>query len=103
MSNLSCKAAGKCAKHTGLRMMRQVERTKSMNPKSMNPKSMNPKSMNPKPMNPKPMTRPNGKQGIKKRKPTHVAGIGLFMKKISMRISFLFMIVVYLVNVKTMC
>ena len=69
-------------------MMRQVERTKSMNPKSMNPK---------------PMTRPNGKQGIKKRKPTHVAGIGLFMKKISMRISFLFMIVVYLVNVKTMC
>lgn len=83
MSNLSCKAAGKCAKHTGLRMMRQVERTKSMNPKSM--------------------TRPNGKQGIKKRKPTHVAGIGLFMKKISMRISFLFMIVVYLVNVKTMC
>lgn len=88
MSNLSCKAAGKCAKHTGLRMMRQVERTKSMNPKSMNPKSM---------------TRPNGKQGIKKRKPTHVAGIGLFMKKISMRISFLFMIVVYLVNVKTMC
>ena len=93
MSNLSCKAAGKCAKHTGLRMMRQVERTKSMNPKSMNPKSMNPKSM----------TRPNGKQGIKKRKPTHVAGIGLFMKKISMRISFLFMIVVYLVNVKTMC
>ena len=51
MSNLSCKAAGKCAKHTGLRMMRQVERTKSMNPKSMNPKSM---------------TRPNGKQGIKK-------------------------------------
>lgn len=88
MSNLSCKAAGKCAKHTGLRMMRQVERTKSMNPKSMNPK---------------PMTRPNGKQGIKKRKPTHVAGIGLFMKKISMRISFLFMIVVYLVNVKTMC
>ena len=93
MSNLSCKAAGKCAKHTGLRMMRQVERTKSMNPKSMNPKSMNPK----------PMTRPNGKQGIKKRKPTHVAGIGLFMKKISMRISFLFMIVVYLVNVKTMC
>ena len=56
MSNLSCKAAGKCAKHTGLRMMRQVERTKSMNPKSMNPKSMNPKSM----------TRPNGKQGIKK-------------------------------------
>ena len=93
MSNLSCKAAGKCAKHTGLRMMRQVERTKSMNPKSMNPKSMNPKSM----------TRPNGKQGIKKRKPTHVAGIGLFMKKISMRISFLFMVVVYLVNVKTMC
>ena len=88
MSNLSCKAAVKCAKHTGLRMMRQVERTKSMNPKSMNPK---------------PMTRPNGKQGIKKRKPTHVAGIGLFMKKISMRISFLFMIVVYLVNVKTMC
>ena len=88
MSNLSCKAAGKCAKHTGLRMMRQVERTKSMNPKSMNPKSM---------------TRPNGKQGIKKRKPTHVAGIGLFMKKISMRISFLFMVVVYLVNVKTMC
>lgn len=88
MSNLSCKAAGKCAKHTGLRMMRQVERAKSMNPKSMNPKSM---------------TRPNGKQGIKKRKPTHVAGIGLFMKKISMRISFLFMIVVYLVNVKTMC
>lgn len=83
MSNLSCKAAGKCAKHTGLRMMRQVERAKSMNPKSM--------------------TRPNGKQGIKKRKPTHVAGIGLFMKKISMRISFLFMIVVYLVNVKTMC
>ena len=83
MSNLSCKAAGKCAKHTGLRMMRQVERTKSMNPKSM--------------------TRPNGKQGIKKRKPTHVAGIGLFMKKISMRISFLFMVVVYLVNVKTMC
>ena len=56
MSNLSYKAAGKCAKHTGLRMMRQVERTKSMNPKSMNPKSMNPKSM----------TRPNGKQGIKK-------------------------------------
>ena len=51
MSNLSCKAAGKCAKHTGLRMMRQVERAKSMNPKSMNPKSM---------------TRPNGKQGIKK-------------------------------------
>ena len=98
MSNLSCKAAGKCAKHTGLRMMRQVERTKSMNPKSMNPKSMNPKSMNP-----KSMTRPNGKQGIKKRKPTHVAGIGLFMKKISMRISFLFMVVVYLVNVKTMC
>lgn len=93
MSNLSCKAAVKCAKHTGLRMMRQVERTKSMNPRSMNPKSMNPK----------PMTRPNGKQGIKKRKPTHVAGIGLFMKKISMRISFLFMIVVYLVNVKTMC
>ena len=46
MSNLSCKAAGKCAKHTGLRMMRQVERAKSMNPKSM--------------------TRPNGKQGIKK-------------------------------------
>ena len=90
MSNLSCKAAVKCAKHTGLRMMRQVERTKSMNPKSMNPKSMNPK----------PMTRP---KGIKKRKPTHVAGIGLFMKKISMRISFLFMIVVYLVNVKTMC
>lgn len=88
MSNLSCKAAVKCAKHTGLRMMRQVEETKSMNPKSMNPKSM---------------TRPNGKQGIKKRKPTHVAGIGLFMKKISMRISFLFMIVVYLVNVKTMC
>ena len=42
-------------------MMRQVERTKSMNPKSMNPKSMNPKSMNP-----KSMTRPNGKQGIKK-------------------------------------
>lgn len=88
MSNLSCKAAVKCAKHTGLRMMRQVEETRSMNPKSMNPKSM---------------TRPNGKQGIKKRKPTHVAGIGLFMKKISMRISFLFMIVVYLVNVKTMC
>lgn len=45
----------------------------------------------------------NENQGIKKRKPTHVAGIGLFMKKISMRISFLFMIVVYLVNVKTMC
>ena len=88
MSNLSCKAAVKCAKHTGLRMMRQVEETRSMNPKSMNPKSM---------------TRPNGKQGIKKRKPTHVAGIGLFMKKISMRISFLFIIVVYLVNVKTMC
>lgn len=88
MSNLSCKAAVKCAKHTGLRMMRQVEETRSMNPKSMNPKSM---------------TRPNGKQGIKKRKPTHVAGIGLFMKKISMIISFLFMIVVYLVNVKTMC
>lgn len=88
MSNLSCKAAVKCAKHTGLRMMRQVEETRSMNPKSMNPKSM---------------TRPNGKQGIKKRKPTHVASIGLFMKKISMRISFLFMIVVYLVNVKTMC
>lgn len=88
MSNLSCKAAVKCAKHTGLRMMRQVEETRSMNPKSMNPKSM---------------TRPNGKQRIKKRKPTHVAGIGLFMKKISMRISFLFMIVVYLVNVKTMC
>ena len=93
MSNLSCKAAVKCAKHTGLRMMRQVEETRSMNPRSMNPKSMNPKSM----------TRTNGKQGIKKRKPTHVAGIGLFMKKISMRISFLFMIVVYLVNVKTMC
>ena len=54
-------------------------------------------------MNPKPMTRPIGNQGIKKRKPTHVAGIGLFMKKISMRISFLFMIVVYLVNVKTVC
>ena len=88
MSNLSCKAAVKCAKHTGLRMMRQVEETRSMNPRSMNPKSM---------------TRPNGKQGIKKRKPTHVAGIGLFMKKISMIISFLFMIVVYLVNVKTMC
>ena len=71
MSNLSCKAAVKCAKHTGLRMMRQVERTKSMNPRSMNPRSMNPrsmnpKSMNPKSMNPKPMTRPNGKQGIKK-------------------------------------